>query len=185
MAYAEYPIAPDLKPFVKVIWSMESDPGDVSKFSMRILPDSCVEMVIHYAQPFTTTFSNGQQKVQPASFVVAQMKSFIELVPTGSFGFMSIRFSAQGAYHFFCLPMKAITNDVVQLQDVWKSTSDTLTDKVQSARNGIERSVTIQNFLIHQLKKNSYFDKAVDYSIGELYQSKVSSRLNNSHERPA
>lgn len=150
---------------------MENDPGEIPHFSMRILPDSCVEVVVHYAQPLTTTFSDGKQTVQPSGFVVAQMKSFIELAPTGSFGFMSIRFPAQGAYHFFGVPMKEIVNGVVDLSDVWKSFSTDLTERVQLASNGSERSDIIQQSLMLQLRKNGQFDKAVDYAISELYRS--------------
>jgi AraC-like DNA-binding protein len=171
MAYCEYPIAADLKPIVKVIWSMENDLGDVSPFSMRILPDACVELVIHYFNPFSTTFSNGECKVQPESFVVAQMKSFIELSPNGAYGFMSIRFSAQGAYHFFGSPMKAIVNGVVELGDVWGSFANELTYRVRSATTGTERSDIIQRFLLLKLSQNGNFDKAVDYSINELFKS--------------
>lgn len=172
MAYVEYPIVNQLRPFVKVIWSMESDPGEAPEFSMRILPDSCVEMVIHYFEPLETTFSNGECKVQPKSFVVAQMKSFIELAPTGRYGFMSIRFSAQGAYHFFGIPMKAIVNDVVHLDDAWTSHSRDIRERVQDATTGAERASIIQQFLLLQLRKNGEFDKAIDYSINELYLSK-------------
>jgi AraC-like DNA-binding protein len=171
MAYVEYPILPELRTFVKVIWSMENDPGEIPEFSMRILPDSCVEMVIHYARPLATTFSDGRKEVQPISFVVTQMKSFIELSPTGSFGFMSIRFSAQGAYHFFSVPMKELTDGVVDLGNVWKSFADDLTDRIQTASNGSDRSLIIQQALMLQLYKNGQFDKAVDYSIDALYRT--------------
>src|ERR1041385_440786 len=110
MSYAEYPIYPELRPFVKVVWSLESERGEVPQFSMRILPDSCVEIVVHYWLPFFTTFSNNQRDLQPTSFVVAQMKSFIELSPSGHFGFMSVRLSAKGAYHFFGQSMKEFVN---------------------------------------------------------------------------
>ncbi len=171
MAYAEYPIAPELRPFVKVIWSMENDPGEIPQFSMRILPDTCVEMVIHYSQPLSTTFSTSKKEIQPTSFVVAQMKSFIELEPTGPYGFMSIRFTAQGAYHFFGIPMKEIANDFVDLNNVWKSFADNLTDQVQLGLNGSQRSNIIQQALSLQLRKNGQFDKAVDYSVDQLYLS--------------
>jgi AraC-like DNA-binding protein len=171
MAYAEYPIVPELRPFVKVIWSMENDPGEDPQFSMRILPDSCVEMVIHYSRPLETTFSNGARAVQPVSFLVAQMKTFIDLAPTGPFGFMSIRFSAQGAYHFFGIPMKEIVNGVVGLNEIWKSLADELTDRVQSAANGADRSSLVQSHLLLQLRRNGGFDKVVDFSLNEIYQS--------------
>ncbi|HZY78402.1 MAG TPA: helix-turn-helix domain-containing protein [Cyclobacteriaceae bacterium] len=171
MAYVEYPISTELQPFVKVIWSMESEPDETPDFSMRILPDSCVEMVVHYRQPLITTHADGNRQLQPHSFVVAQMKNFIELAPSGRYGFMSIRFSAFGAYHFFQQPMKEIVNHVVDLNHVWKTIAGDMIDKVAIARTGFERSSIIQDYLRLQLSRNSGYDKVVDYSLRELYSS--------------
>lgn len=95
MVYQEYAIAEPLKPYVKVIWSMES--GECWAPPMRILPDSCVELIIHFNQAYKTIFSNSKAEIQPQSFVVAQMKNFIEIEPNGKIGMISIRFSAHGA----------------------------------------------------------------------------------------
>src|SRR5689334_12787806 len=145
MAYVEYPIDFQLRPYVKVIWSMENEPDEVPDFRMRILPDSCVEMVVHYRNPLVTTFSNGSHALQPTSFVVAQMKSFIELMPSRNYGFISIRFSAEGAYHFFGLPMKEIVNDIVPLQNVWQDVAGEIENRISEAHDGLERSSIIQD----------------------------------------
>ena len=39
--YSEYYIEPSLKPFVKVIWSMENDKAIFDAIPMRILRDTC------------------------------------------------------------------------------------------------------------------------------------------------
>lgn len=172
MRYAEYPILPQLLPFVKVIWSMESEPGETPEFSMRILPDSCVEMVVHYKQPLATTCANARRDLQPTSFVVAQMKSFIDLSPTGHYGFMSIRFSARGAYHFFRQPMKEIVNDVVDLNNIWKMIAKDIEERVGTAKTGQERSSIIQHYLIQLLNQNGEYDQVIDFSINELVLAK-------------
>lgn len=77
MHYQEYRISETLKPFVKVIWSMEDDSHVVNGFPIHILPDSCVELVVHFSDPYKTTFSDNSISIQQQSFVVAQMKSFM------------------------------------------------------------------------------------------------------------
>ncbi len=171
MPYAEYPICSELKPFVKVIWSMENDPGEPADFSMRILPDSCVEMVIHYRVPFLTTFKDCSSKQQPKSFVVSQMKRFIEIAPAGEYGFISIRFTAKGAYHFFGLPMKEVADRVVGLENVWGNLARDIEARIADAPAGNKRSDIIQHYLLLQLSKNGHTDRAVDYSLDELYNS--------------
>lgn len=172
MSYQEYPIAASLRPFVKLMWTMESQIGDPKEFEMRILPDSCVELVIHYKAPFLTTFKDGSTSIQPKSFVVSQMKSFIEIAPAGAFGFISIRFTANGAYHFFALPMKEIANQVVGLEYIWGTLAGEIESRIADAKSNHERCRIVEQYLSDQLQRNWQTDKAVDYCIQELYQSK-------------
>jgi hypothetical protein len=156
MVYQEYPIADPLRPYVKVIWSMESE--ETWAPPMRILPDSCVELVIHFNQPYKTTFSDNKTEIQPQSFVVAQMKNYIEIQPDGKIGMVSIRFSAQGAYHFFGMPMKEIANGIVDLKLVWNNLAREIEDRIVTCSNSDKRNQIIQNYLLIQLAKNGKAD---------------------------
>ena len=48
LSVREYPVHAALAPFVKCIWSQESDRVLFNSGRERILPDSCVELVIHF-----------------------------------------------------------------------------------------------------------------------------------------
>ena len=76
--WREHPVPLALAPFVKCIWSQESDGPILDASRERILPDSCVELVIHFQDPFRTHFADGTNALQPHSFVVGQMKRFLE-----------------------------------------------------------------------------------------------------------
>jgi len=75
----EYPVHLALAPFVKCIWSQESGRAIFDGGRERILPDSCVELVIHFRDPFLTHFADGTSAVQPQGFVAGQMKRFLEI----------------------------------------------------------------------------------------------------------
>jgi AraC-like DNA-binding protein len=167
MVYQEYPIAEPLKPYIKVIWSMESEQCWAPP--MRILPDSCVELVIHFNQPYKTTYSNNRIEVQPQSFVVAQMKSFIEIEPDGKIGMISIRFSAQGAYHFFGMPMKEIANGIVDLKLLWNDLAKEIEERIVESTNTKQRIKRIQRYLLTQLQRNGKVDLTVDYCVHMIY----------------
>jgi AraC-like DNA-binding protein len=169
MVYQEYPIAEPLKPFVKVIWSMESDETWVPP--MRILPDSCVELVIHFNKPYKTTFSDNKTEIQPQSFVVAQMKNFIEIEPHGKIGMISVRFSAQGAYHFFGMPMKEIANGIVDLKLIWNNLAKEIEDRIVTCNYTAQRNQIIQRYLLIQLAKNGKVDSTLDNSLALIYST--------------
>ena len=147
MRYQEFQLMPPLQPFVKVIWSME-DGGDNLTFEpTRILPDSCTELVIHFGDPYKTTFSDNNSSIQPQSFVVSQMKSFMKIQANGNTGFIAARFTTEGFYRFFKKSLKAISNTEVALSDIWKNISREIEDKIYQAGDMKERSRVLQSFL--------------------------------------
>jgi len=170
MVYQEYLISEPLKSYVKVIWSMESD--ECWAPPMRILPDSCVELVIHFNKPYRTTFSNNTTAVQPQSFVVAQLKNFIEIEPHGKIGMMSVRFTAQGAYHFFGMPMKEIANGFVDLKNIWNKLAEEIEDRIVCCHDNNQRNNIIQYYLLKQLYKNNKEDATLDRCLNLIYSLK-------------
>lgn len=171
MLYQEYEIAETLKPFVKVIWSMENDANVLDGPIMHILPDTCVELVVHFSDPYKTTFSDNSISVQERSFVVAQMKSFMKIQSNGKTGLIAVRFSALGAYHFFGTPMKEFANGETGLINLWNDMAIEIEEKICLAKTTHQRSQIIQRYLQIQLFKNGYVDKAIEFCINEIKQT--------------
>jgi len=148
----EYPIRRALASFVKSIWSLESDGPVYDALPERILPDGCVELVFHFHDPFRTRFANGESTVQPQSFVVGQMKRFLEIAPAGRMGFVAVRFSARNAYRFFPGKLREVSDGVVDLASVRKKDAEELTERVAFARGGTnERVQIVQQALVGAL----------------------------------
>ena len=156
---------------------MES--GETWAQPMRILPDSCVELVVHFRQPYKTTFSNNITEVQPQSFVVAQMKNFIEIAPSGRTGMVCVRLSAQGAYHFFGLPMREISNGFTDLNFVWNGLAKEIEERIVNARTTENRIDIIQQYLLLQLSKNGKVDVTVDHCLHLIYKAKGQIRIDD------
>jgi hypothetical protein len=57
--FREYQVHPSLAPYIKCIWSQESDHAIFDAGRERILPDSCVELVFHFRDPFRSHFADG------------------------------------------------------------------------------------------------------------------------------
>jgi AraC-like DNA-binding protein len=172
MHYQEYEISEPLKPFVKVIWSMEDEAHVMNGFPIYILPDSCVELVVHFSDPYKTTFSNNTTSIQQQSFVVAQMKSFMQIQSHGKTGLIAVRFSALGAYHFFGMPMKEIVNREAGLRNVWQGLAAEVEERIYHAVNTQQRSQIIQSYLQLQLYRNGYIDKGIEFCVNEIKSTK-------------
>ena len=158
----EYPVHPTLAPFVKCIWSQESDEPIQDAGRERILPDSCVELVFHFRDPFRTHFADGTSAVQPQGFVVGQMKRFLEIEPAGQMGLIAIRFYARGAYLFFQRPLSEVAAGIVDLEDIWKDRANELTERIALAIDMTARVRLIEEALLALLSHNGHYDYTVD-----------------------
>lgn len=160
--FREYPVHVALAPFVKCIWSMESDRPVCNAPRERILPDSCVELVFHFGDPFRSHFANGASDLQPRSFVAGQMKNFLEIEPAGRMGLVAIRFHARGAYLFFSRPLSAATAALVELDEVWGKRANEWTERIVLAGGMAERVRIVEETLLASLRQKNRYDRAVD-----------------------
>ena len=186
----EYSVHPILSPFVKCIWSQESDRRIFNGGRERILPDSCVELVIHFQDPFITHFPDGCTASQPQSFVAGQMKRFLEIEPAGRMGLIAVRFRARGAYLFFQRPLSEVAAGVVDLEDIWKQRARELTERIALAGEMTERVRIIEEALLSLLAKNGRYDRTVDQCLqlidtnrGQLNVSELAAHLGISNRQ--
>jgi len=166
--FREYPIHQTLAPFVKCIWSVESDRPVYDAPRERILPDSCVELVVHFHDPFRSHFADGSGDLQPRSFVAGQMRSFLEIEPAGRMGLIAVRFHARGAYRFLPTPLRAVTAAVVELDNVLGKRANDLTERIGLARTMASRVKIVEEALLAWLQRNNQHDSAVDRSLDLL-----------------
>jgi AraC-like DNA-binding protein len=184
--YREYPVCAALASFIKCIWSLESDSPVYHALPERILPDGCVELVFHFHDPFRTHFANAESTVQPQSFVVGQMKRFLEIAPAGRMGFVAVRFSARNAYRFFPRKLYEVADGVVDLARVWKKDAEKWTERVVLARGGTnERVQIVQQALIGALcdREDRLVDRCLqltEASGGQLSIARLASEIGTS-----
>jgi AraC-like DNA-binding protein len=166
--YREYAVHATLAPYVKCIWSLESDGAIYDAPRERILPDSCVELVFHFADPFRSHFADGESSLQPQSFVVGQMRRFLEIEPSGRIGMLAVRFHAHGAYRFFSQPLREVTNGVVDLRHVWEARATELTERVAIADGPRGRLKVLECALLQSLRAHDRHDRAVDRALQRI-----------------
>ncbi|MCI0363900.1 MAG: hypothetical protein L0219_08465, partial [Phycisphaerales bacterium] len=93
MRYVEIQPSRLLQRFVECFWILEGD----DRGAAPILPDGCMELVIHYGDRFRRIHENGNSEIQPRAFVVGQMTGPIAIAPTGRAGILGVRFRPGGA----------------------------------------------------------------------------------------
>jgi len=142
--FREYQLHPSLAPFIKCIWSQESDHAVFDAGRERILPDSCVELVFHFRDPFRSHFADGTTGLQPQAFVVGQMKRFLEIEPEGQMGLIAVRFYARSAYLFFQRPLSEVAAGILDLADIWKNRASAISGNLLSIRDERQSDVLME-----------------------------------------
>jgi AraC-like DNA-binding protein len=171
LKYQEHPISDLLKPYVTLIWSMETEGKTSSIAPVRILPDTCVEFVIHFKKPYVTTFPDHVRSLQPQSFIVGQMKRPFVMEPAGGVGLIAARFSAWGAYHFFSFPLREVADQFVDLNFLWSHRAKEIEYRIITEKNTSRRIERLQEILLLQLLQNNQHDKTVDYALSLIRAS--------------
>lgn len=142
-----------LKPYVRVICSMESSVPIGSMVPMRVLPDTCVELFINFCEPQQIQYT-GMATTQPGrSFITSRMSHFMDVRSQGKVGFISVCFTGGNAYSFFSVPMHEMANQVVNLNDVWGGCADELQQRIDEATTTTQRVQLVQQHLIARLRK--------------------------------
>jgi AraC-like DNA-binding protein len=147
MRYSEHPPALALRRFVECIWFLEDDQPNPQRPVERILPDGCMELIVHWRSSFLCRPPGLPAQRQPGSFLVGGLTSFFEVQPPERIGTLGIRFRPAGACAFFRVPMDALTDRVVPLDALCGHDAELFREQVAEARTNRERVRVAEKFL--------------------------------------
>jgi hypothetical protein len=92
MRYEEHRPPPDLAGEIECFWLLTGHAAEGSAPAERIVPDGCVELIVHLADPFVRESDGQDREVQPTGFVVGEMTRPIFVAPTGAVRTLGVRF---------------------------------------------------------------------------------------------
>ncbi|MGQ3013078.1 MAG: AraC family transcriptional regulator [Flavobacteriales bacterium] len=171
MDYRVYTPQAALLPYVKCYWSLDSGDTPFMPGVERVFPDGCIELLFHYGDRFRKYLDDAQTVLHPRSFIHGQIRSYIDLEPTGTIGLFSVRFQPAGLQAF--VPMQAgdLSGLTVEPDSIWGPDGDVLQDRMLNASSHTQRIQIIEAFLRQRLRRNSYSTDAIAYCIQQLHQS--------------
>jgi len=170
MNYTVYDPSPELRPFIKCFWTLEDERTD-KPVRQRVIPDGCMELIFHYADPYKQYFEDGSSVLQPRSFIFGQITNFIEIAPTGTSGIVAARFLPEGLNPFLTIPVTSLENKAVSLSDVFGEKGKTLERKVIAATDNLHRVKLIGEFLLFRLADPQTIDSITRACVKVIFQS--------------
>lgn len=153
MRYRETAVPPDLCAFVALLWSLESEPGEIECVTERILPDGVAELVLHFGVPFEQRFAGGVFADQPDAFVVTLARRPLEIRPScpTTSGFVAVRFWPGGFAHFVGAPQRELSDRSVALAELFGRDLHAVKEALVTARDPARRFARVIAFLRAQL----------------------------------
>jgi AraC-like DNA-binding protein len=159
------PQSPALSPFVKSFHYHEAD----LPFTLeRIMPNGQVHFMVNLAEDEFRTYGRpGEPVSQHAGAVVAGPHAKSVVIDTRAQRWLAaVEFRHGGASRFFSMPMTDLSNQVVQLQDVWRSDGRLLRERLLDARTPASKFRVFEEVLLDHLRPE--FDPAIQYAITAL-----------------
>jgi AraC-like DNA-binding protein len=130
---------------VECVWFLNASPDRDSggaPATQRILPDGCAELIFHFHERFHAVSAAGCER-QPACFLVGLLRSPLVVAPAADVDTMAVRFRPGGAYPFFGVPVSALTDRTVSLDDLWGPRAASRLWEALAARDGTARIATV------------------------------------------
>lgn len=156
---------------MKCYWSLDSNGKPVPGSREKIFPDGCIELLFNFGDVFRKYGDEDHTEIQPRSFVHGQIRKFIEVQPTGHIGIFAVRFHPSGLQPFLAFGADELTEQNIEVRDIWGKDGDILVDRILNAVTDVERIRVLENFLLSRLEETTHTQARIDYCVHTIVQS--------------
>ena len=164
MQYNTYAPSKNLAAYIKYYWTLEDD-NPLPSAKERIFPDGCVELLFHYGDVFKKYVSELDVNIQPRSFLHGQIKHFMDVEPTGKIGVFSIRFMPNGLPRFVKMSVDDLTDNIVEIQDLWGNDGRILQERIMQAMTAQSRIKVTEDFLLSRMVETNTRINEIDHCV--------------------
>ncbi len=151
IAYREQRPVLALAPYVEALWWMSGQAPDAPAPPDKVLPDGCLELVLHLGDPFAAGADAVRMERQPGAVLVGQLTSCLFLRPGKRVASMGIRFRPRGAWPFLGPRVHELTGRVTAPGDLWGAAAAELAETVAAAANRQAQARAAQAWLRRRL----------------------------------
>ncbi len=154
MLYREIDPPPHLAPFVRCFWLLEEQEARLPGPPERVLPDGCVEFVVHHGDPYRFS-GGGVYEKQPRGIVAGQLSSAAFLRSTGRVGMVGLRFHPGGAHPLLREPLDRLTDRFVSSDDLFGPPVRALEREIRAVPDNARRIQALVRFLERRVQSLS------------------------------
>jgi AraC-like DNA-binding protein len=164
-SYFEHQPRPALRPFVECYWTRHFVLPPTAEDVYRVLPDGCLDIVFNFGDPWVRRGPHGAHVDRERSRVVGTMTRPLLAQSGRQADFLGVRFRPGKARSFLKVPNGEITDDSVELADVWGRRGRELEGRLFEARETPHRLGLLEEELLRRLASDGQQDARVDAAV--------------------
>jgi AraC-like DNA-binding protein len=137
---------------------LKGDAAESNEEPGKILPDGCMEIVIHIGTPFRRVRDSVVQ-TQSKAFLVGQLTECFLTEQRGFVHVMGVRFTPPGAAAFMPFDLSDIQDEEVTVEELWDARGRSLQDAVTNANSDEERLRVVEDFMLRRFSGRDFDDR--------------------------
>ena len=165
-SFTTKPLSSSLRPLVKALHYHEAD------FPLaleRIMPNGQAHLMVNLAEGGFRTYGRArlEEISEHSGAIVAGPHSRSLVIDTRAQRWLAaVEFRHGGASRFFEMPMTEISDQVVEIQDLWRRDGAWLRERLLNAPSPAAKLCVLEKVLVEHLRLR--FDPAIEYAIAAL-----------------
>jgi len=167
-----YQPRPQLKNYISMIWSFESENGIPINDLKQIVPNGELKLIVPYKNKLKSRIDGKETTHKESSIiVVGQMTSSAFIDGEGQVGTLGIMFKPSLVYRIFQIGLHELTNFTLSLEDIFGSTGSRLLEVVANEEKVEDKIRVIENFLIDQIEYNNKTNHLYEHAVESIIKS--------------
>jgi AraC-like DNA-binding protein len=163
------PPRPELSPYVKAIWLIESTVGMPTQLQSLAVPDGCPKLFFLDENSQTSVVSGRTQICREGLYFVGNRDRASLLRWSDRFtSSIGIDFFPQGAYSFFGIPMNETANLLLDADTLFDQWGRQTTEQLRNLETREQKVTSIQDELVKLLRKHQHSNRVVEFCVRAL-----------------
>jgi AraC-like DNA-binding protein len=157
-----------LSRFIEKFWIINDDHLE---YSAKVFPDGIVQLILNLGSPYSVHSADGRTSIFRAGSLSGERLERCTVEQPRFCHTIGVRFRPGGAYPFFGIPLRELTEHVVDIETLWEvSAVEALRQQLYEAASPEDQCLILTQFLLQKagqnLQTNSTVDIALRYILG-------------------
>ncbi|GJM22090.1 MAG: AraC family transcriptional regulator [Planctomycetota bacterium] len=177
MRYLEFPPPADLADRVRLLWLLEDEHASGAQEPERVLPDGCLEVVLHWGAPYDADTRGDGFHAQAHAVLAGQIERSLRLRATGAVGMLGARLHPWAGGCLRGTSPTELHQRLAPLDELWGAATRHVTERLVDARDDDTRLRVMHELLRARLSPLDAAGRELAAAVRSLERSAGATRI--------